>query len=392
MLFRNSTDRAHESWPRTWMRLKSEWVLFTSRYAAMFGVLCFLTQLEISLAWSMEIPVPRGAHIEVQQRFGELVVQTWPQDKVRLELQMTDEFRAEFRGPRPTHNFGLTHRQVPGRLEFAVEAPDQIPLSQEMALIERAPTILLMRVPLKSRLQVAGIRTRVRIEQLQGELEFLSLRGLAEIYRANLHRLSVSAMEAKIRIDSSEIGEIRVFNRSGLLEVDRTRIQTGLIEGALRANRVQVDQEISLLAHDESIQVRDSDGNYRFQSDTGPVRFELNRGSVQGISQGAQVIARVAKWDYPEMAVIESATANVLLFLGKDFRGDVSLRSNSGRVDSDFDLVPSKPSYGPPFSGWQDGRVGPGPWRIAQWLGWDRSFASLTVASGTGSVELRRYE
>lgn len=206
-----------------------------------------------------------GARLGVNNFGGEIVVNAWNKNAVRIVAQHTDRVRVVVAENGPNLEVrAATRRGIPARVDYAISVPDWMPL------------------------QLQGVYTDIHVKGVKSEIAAETVKG----------EVNVEGGEGLLKLSSVE-GPVFVGGSKGRLELNSIHETVQVIgaEGAIVVNAVNGDIDLQKIAS-ESVEVSTVNGDVRFVGDLrehGSYNFSTHNGDlVLGMPEHANATVSVS--------------------------------------------------------------------------------------------------
>jgi DUF4097 and DUF4098 domain-containing protein YvlB len=209
------------------------------------------------------VPVERGQRLEVSAYGGEITVQTWARNTIRVEADPTNQTRVEIDRSGATIEVRTEGRRgPPAMLDLRVTVPDWLPLSLSGVYTD---------------INVTGAKGAVTAETVQGEVRVQGGDGLVSLRSV---QGSVTLSGAKGRLDVNSVNEdVEVTGSSG-------EITAETVNGSIRLTRVDASSVSATSVNgdvDYDGPVRNG-GRYALSSHNGDLTLSVAQGTNASVA------------------------------------------------------------------------------------------------------------
>jgi hypothetical protein len=340
----------------------------------------FTSEADVDVHFKKQIP------IYLQHDLGDVSIQGWSQDLIRIKLKKTVIADSEEIAVTDAAQFGMVSLETPTTIELRVGTPSGTDLLTKLRNRQKKKNVkvdLEIRAPLNLPLTVVmGAGKNLKIQQWKGAIKITGKQGNLELAKLRLtSSMNVNGPDCKISILDSEFnGSILAGNQKvelksvkAVSEPVLVFAQNGDIELTDTAGDVQI-RSVNGALHSKRHQ-----GDLHAQTELGKVNLDSMSGEVDIQTQSGDIhydFIRAGK-----IMEIKTKSGNIDLSGASDFSGDLNLQSVQGDVKTDFEVqTPKKPvdEYGPAIHG-----------KIIGWVGQSKR-SHLTAFTEKGSILFRK--
>jgi hypothetical protein len=318
----------------------------------------FQKQVEKDLALKRALPV------YVNHRLGDVTIQGWVQDRIRVTLRYRTFAESETHAQAEFAKRTLVTFEGRERFEIRVGHPQGADLVTKMRDRARSPVHvdLEIKAPYQSALAlVLGEGQKLKLEQWRGPVDLTGMNNALEFSRLELAReLTVSCIPCQVDLrDSSLQGRLVV----GSKPVQITDVKTTGLSIDAGNEEVRVERsEGRMSVHTKSgrLNVNRFKGKIEFQSDEGAAFLNQISGTAEVQTQSGQIMLDLEEVSGP--VHLDTEKSDIQVSLQPQFEGSIDLLSLRGEVIVQFPYEPLKTAgaerYGPVSPGRVDGVIG----------------------------------
>jgi DUF4097 and DUF4098 domain-containing protein YvlB len=288
------------------------------------------------------IPLRSSGSLQILNNRGDIVIEGWSQDKIRLKLNKKTISNDPVEAKRLLGSAGIQHREIDGGVEISAEYGRGLTLQERLRERDNPKTSMemILSAPARAPLQILAFSGKVILRQWRGTVQIRS--GAGSIHIENSRgdgifvlcpscAISASAIHASLRC----VGGDKPVILNGV-QGDEIYVETGA--GEVRAHDIRGEQ--LYVSKTGAIKIQKSRGHVEFNSRDSEVDIDEVYGFVSGRTASGNITARIRDWVFHDRAFIESSSGNIVLELPHAFSGEVDLTAPSGKlmVGSPFDL------------------------------------------------------
>lgn len=317
-----------------------------------------------SLQSEQDLALTRALPVYIQHRIGDLSIQGWVQDRIRVEMKMRVLAETRELADQEFRKLGLISFEGKDRFEIRVGHSQGVDLVSKMRDRARNPVQvdLLIKAPYRSDLSVVlGEGRRMKLEQWRGGV---TLSGKNDILFFNdlelSGELSVNCLQCETDVRNSTLRG-RISAGSKPVTLSGVNAKALNIDGG--SEEIRIDQSAGkLTVHTRSgrLTVSRFKGEVQFQSEEGGAYLSQYTGAADVHTGSGQVVI-----DMDEVRGglnVDTEKSDIQIGLLPDFQGGIDLKSLRGDVIVQFPYESSNAShlnrYGPASSGQVDGSIG----------------------------------
>ena len=332
------------------------WTLFCSQYA--FAIQSFTLQTERDLALRHAFPV------YIHHRLGDLSVQGWVQDRIRVEMKMRVLADSQESADLEFRKLGLNTFEGKDRFEIRVGHSQGVDLVSKMRDRARnsVQVDLLIKAPYQRKLSVVlGEGKRMKLEQWRGGVSLIGKGDILSFSNLDLSgEISLNCLQCETDIRQSSVsGRMSVGSRP--VTLSQVNAKALNIDGG--TEEIRIDQSSgNITVHTKSgrLTVSRFKGNLQFESEEGGAYFSQYAGGADIHTGSGQVVLDL---DGVQGGLnVDTEKSDIQIGLLPDFEGGLDLKSLRGDVIVQFPYESNGVShanrYGPASTGQVDGTVG----------------------------------
>lgn len=330
-------------------------------YASSYADTSYTSEVETDVHYKKQVP------IYLQHDLGDVSIQGWNQDMIRVKLKKTVTAETEEKGKAVTDKFDLISLETPTAVEIRVGTPLGTDLLSKLRnrqqkknirvdLEIRAPAALPLSLVMGEgkKVKLGLWRGKINVTGKQNNLEFFKIRSSLPL-NVNCPDCSLSANESEFS------GSILVSDQK--IEMKKTRAFPQPILVFSQKGEVILDDTsgaIQIRSQNGNISSREHEGMLQVQTDGGKVYVEDLSGDLDIQSQTGEIRVIAEKID--NQMQVKNKSGAIDLTLAHEFTGEVNLQSVKGEVVTDFSIQKDKRKtdmlYGPELKGRLIGTIG----------------------------------
>ncbi len=332
------------------------WTLFNPGVA--LAVQSFTLQTE------RDLPLRHALPVYIHHRLGDLSIQGWVQDRIRVEIKMKVLADSQELADVEFKKLGLITFEGKDRFEIRIGHSQGVDLVSKMRDNERnaVQVDLLIKAPYQSKLSlVLGEGKRLKFDQWRGGVSIIGKNNILSFTNLNLSgELSLNCIQCETEIRQSALnGRLSVGSKS--VTLSQVESKSLNIDGGTEDVRIDKSSG-NMTVHTKSgrLTVSRFKGNLQFESEEGGAYFSKYVGGADIHTASGQVILDL---DGVQGGLnVDTEKSDIQIGLMPDFEGGLDLKSLRGDVIVQFPYESSGVSnlnrYGPASTGQVDGSVG----------------------------------
>lgn len=280
------------------------------------------------------IPLRSSGRLEITNNRGDVVIDGWSQDKVRIRARRKASAETDVEARRLFDSLDFRHQAHGGNIEISAEYGRGLTLeerlkersnprtSMEMAL--SAPTNMPLRVwTVHGKVIIRGWKSSVEVRSTSGPIEIEGVRG---------SNLGILCPQCPVRLKEIR-GSVRVMGGGGPIVMSSVAGASIYIEtegGSVTGVRISGDQ--LYLSKSGALDLQATEGRVEFHTLQGPVSIKDGAGFVSGSTLSGNISCRMSSWAFEDKALIESRSGRIELSLPREFSGELDLKSAQGKL------------------------------------------------------------
>jgi len=300
----------------------------------------------------------------IQHRLGDLSVQGWVQDRIRVEMKMRVLAETQEEANREFAKLNLITFESKDRFEVRVGQTQGVDLVSKMRNRQKntVQVDLQIRAPYQSNLSVVlGEGRRMKLDQWRGSLTLAGKENILSLSEMNLGGdMTLNCLNCETEIRQSTLkGRISVGSKPVTLSGIESQ---GLSIDGL-GEEIRIDQcSGNMAVHTKSgrLSVSRYKGRLQFQSEEGGAYLTQFSGGADIQTASGQVILDIE--DLQAGLNVDTEKSDIQIGLQPDFKGGLDLKSLRGDVVVQFPYEATRQlsmnRYGPSSLGRVDGTVG----------------------------------
>lgn len=311
-----------------------------------------------------DLILKRALPIYINHRLGNVSIQGWVQDRIRVNLKYRTLAESETIAQAEFAKLNLVTFEGKDRFEIRVGHPQGVDLVTKMRDRARGTVHvdLEIKAPYQSALElVLGEGQQLKLEQWRGPLSLSGKNNVLELSRLDLSKnLSLACLPCQVDIRESTLkGRMVVGSRP----VSLTEVKTeGLnIDGGNEEIRIERSEgRVNVHTKSGRLNVSRFKGALGFQSDDGGAFLNQVSGTAEVQTQSGQIMLDLEEVKGP--VHLDTEKSDIQVSLQPQFEGGIDLLSLRGEVIVQFPYemlkAGSMERYGPTSAGRVDGMIG----------------------------------
>lgn len=321
----------------------------------------------VSVEEEMDVRYKKQVPIYLQHDLGEISIQGWNQDLIRVKLKKSVVTDSEENAKLIFKQFSLISLETPKSVELRVGTPQgtdiltkirnqQLKKNIKIDLEIKAPSSLPISI-------VVGTEKKLKLTQWRGKINITGKKNIVELakIRANFP-LNINCVDCSLSVSDSEFsGSILMSDQK--IEITRSAALPKPIlifsqKGMVSLDKTKGDFQVRTLSGD--VYSKSHQGDLHIQSDSGKVHVEALEGDLDTQTQAGDIHVSAVK--ILNQLELKSRSGKIEIVLPHVFSGEVNLQSTKGDVLTDFSIQKNKQKmndqYGPELKGKMIGQVG----------------------------------
>jgi DUF4097 and DUF4098 domain-containing protein YvlB len=314
------------------------------------------------------IPLRSSSGLQILNNRGDIVIEGWNQDKIRLKVKKKTTTADATEAARLLGSAVARHREIEGSVEISAEYGQGLTLQERLRERDNPKTSMemVLSAPAHAQLQILAFSGKIVLRHWRAPVQIRSAGG--EIHIENSRGENIFVLCPSCSITAKDIqaafrcvgGNKPVFISS--IRGDEIFVETA--GGSIQASDIRGYQ--LYVSKTGPIKVLQPKGHVEFSSGDSQVEIEDVFGFVSGRTVSGNITARISEWDSRDKSFIESISGNILLELPRSFSGELELMalpekikvespfnrhlnpypaSSFALVDLDFDKVSPSETY-----------------------------------------------
>ncbi|MCM2321953.1 MAG: DUF4097 domain-containing protein [Oligoflexia bacterium] len=312
-----------------WRRIKG--VCLLAAFAASSGH----AATEYTAELERVIPLRANGTLQVINNRGDVVIEGWAQDKVRVRGRKRALADTEEEAQRLFSAIDFRSRTIEGGVELSAEYGRGLSIEERLKERSNPRTGMAMHVlaPSNLPLRVWAVAGKVFLKSWRGSVELRSASGEIRVEAVRgKNAVSILCPSCAMTVENIR-GPLRCLGGSGkihLKDIEGASIYVESAEGPVVANRISGEQ--LYVVKSGALQISDSDGHVEFHGQQGDVKIEDGMGFVSGRTTSGNIFVGMRRWVFHDKALIESTAGNISLVLPRDLSADLEVASAQGKV------------------------------------------------------------
>lgn len=324
--------------------------------ASLWGITAFARGFEYIEESEKDIAVRTPAKLQITQLLGNLSVQGWSNDRIRIKIKKTvvadspEEAKNLFKLAGYRSEIADRKMEINSQYDHETSAPshpngdgsNNLNKSEKLNKLnsneKRVRLDMVVMAPFYLQGMFWGVSGSIEVRNWNADLDVRSNSGAVLLDSVKAKRLSVTCSSCAVRLKGIQ-SSLRVVNDSGSIDAfgvsgkplyfETNSGPVQVTEG--KGNQIFVSRSGSILGQLLS-------GKIEFHSTQGQVVFREVSGFISGSGGSGNISIGMRKWEFLEKAFIDSEEGNVSLTLPESFSGEFDLKSGTGQVSTDFQI------------------------------------------------------
>lgn len=288
------------------------------------------------------IPLRSNGKLQILNNRGDLSIEGWSQDKIRLSLKKKVVAETLDEAQRLLRSADVTQQVYGGNVEIAAKFGNGMTLQERFRERVRESVSLKMSLlaPAGRDLQILAMRGRISLKSWRGSVEIRS--GQGEVLIENVRGREVLIVCPDCKVEARKIfADLRCVGGDQSLSFqnlygDQVYIQSN--QGLIRVQNIEGNQLYVTKA--ASILGQDLKGEIEFHARDGQVELRNVNGFVSGSTISGNISIRMAELLFRDKALLESISGNIFLALARSFIGELEMSSIQGKVRVELPIEP----------------------------------------------------
>lgn len=308
-----------------------------------------------------DFPLRSIGQLKITNTRGDLTVQGWAMDKVRLKLikrvTATDPVLAKKKLDTLDYQYLAEDRNI----QISSQYRSDMSIKERLEEKEQASvrTDLIVFAPFHLKLEIWAVDGKIVLKSWNAKTEIRLNSGSVQVDGLKADLLSTSCTQCSVQLRNIR-GSVRCTGGTGLVDLNNVFGKSIYLEttsGGIKVSHIEGDQLYS--SRTGSLDGQYLSGRVEFHAQKSQVKLRELSGFVSGTLEAGDILADVRDWDFMDKALIESSRGNIQLTLPRHFSGNVDLWSLQGKVMSEFavEKLPDLTTFGPEPSNHWVGRI-----------------------------------
>jgi len=306
--------------------------LFGSLFISTWG---FASEYQVE--FEKLIPLRSNGKLQILNNRGDVIIEGWSQDKVRLSLKKKATAENELEAQRLFKSVEVFHQVIQGNVEISANFGQGLTLQEKLHERDHPKTSMQMSLlaPAGRSLQILALQGRVILKNWYGPVEIRASSG--EIRVENVRGREIFVLCPSCSIEAKGIrGDLRCIGGKQDIQLENVKSDQVYIEsdsGKIRAKQIQGEQ--LYVSKTGAVLARNLSGNIEFMSRDANVELTHVSGSVSGKTTSGNILIRSAQWIFHDKALLESESGNIAVALPDQFSGELDLLTQADKLRVD---------------------------------------------------------
>lgn len=298
-------------------------------------------ELEFNEETEQVINLRSAGSLELSNSRGDIAVEGWAQDKVRLKVKKRAIAATDDEARRLFSSLDVRHRMIDGNVELLAEYGRGLSLEERLRERRNPRTRMEIAIlaPVSRPLRIWTLDGKVTLKNWRGAVEIRSGSGSVQVESFRGESLSVYCPSCSIRLDSVN-GSVRCIGGSGsvtLRQVSGPHVYVESASGGVSAEGVAGEQ--LYVTQTAQVNLRKARGQIEFHTREGAVSLVEGNGSVSGRTRSGDISVKMLAWEAKDKSLVESASGDIDMDLPITYAGEVDARSGKGELEIGFPLL-----------------------------------------------------
>jgi DUF4097 and DUF4098 domain-containing protein YvlB len=357
-------------------------ITLLSLNSAAFAQNSYTNEVETDVRFKKLLP------IYLQHDLGDVTIQGWNQDLIRVRLKKTVIAEREDLAMETANRFALVSLETPTSIELRVGTPLGTDLMTKLRNRQKRKDIrvdLEIKAPINLDLTlVLGAEKNLKLSQWKGGIRINGRQGNLDLSKLKLsHPLHVHCPDCKVSaVESDASGSILAGNQKVELKKVKSGSKPLMVfsqNGEIELTDTEGDFQIRSVSG--SLSSNHHQGDLHAQSESGMIRMDRMTGDVDAQSTSGNILYSGIKPG--KLIELKSHGGSMDLSLPSAFSGLIDLQSIQSEVLCGFPFKAKKQStddYGPSIRGKAIGQIG------------SSQSTSIIAYSESGKIELKKKD
>jgi DUF4097 and DUF4098 domain-containing protein YvlB len=331
-------------------------------------ILCFWASPALSKEYVEEIekdyPLRSIGHLQVTNPKGDITIQGWALDKVRIKVRKTVQVDSPEKAKRLLELADYSYQVADGNIQITTLYGKGLTIQDRLRENDSIKSRLDLQIfaPSNLKLKIWTVEGRVQLKAWNHQAEIRTNSGSIKIEGVKAEKLSILCASCPIQLRNVR-SSLNCIGGTGAVDLANIQGKSVYVEtqsGTQKLSRIVGDQLYS--SQSGRIEGQSLSGRVEFHSSQGMIDFREISGFLSGGVESGDISIQVREWNFLDKAFIEAGRGNIQLTLPRRFSGNVDIWSLQGKAFAEFpiekaaDLV----SFGPEPSNHLVGRISEG--------------------------------
>lgn len=288
------------------------------------------------------IPLRSMDKLEIINSMGDVQVQGWAQDKVRIKIRKTIQSTTEEEKKSLLNAIDYRLETREGMIEISSQYGKDLSAEERKRVRDQIPSRvkldILISAPSRLKTEIWTTQGDVSLKSWANSAEIRSKDGQVRVEGFKADRLSVLCEACGIQLRNVNSG-VRCMGESGpmtLKQVQGPNIYLETVSGDVHLSHIQGSQ--LYVTKTGSIEGQHLEGRVGFLSDQAAIALVEVSGSINGKSRSGNLTASIRDWRPQEKSIIESGSGSIRLTLPRSFSAEIDLESPEGITETQFPI------------------------------------------------------
>jgi len=358
-------------------------ILLSQTYAFADPEAAFNSEVEVDVHYKKQVP------IYLQHDLGDVSIQGWNQDLIRVRLKKTVTADSETNANLIFKKFELVSLETPNAVELRVGTPQGTDLLTKLRNRQQKKNIkvdLEIKAPASLVLSILmGAEKKLILNQWRNKISITGKKNTLDLSKLRSSSpLNINCPDCSLTVSDSEF--------SGSILMSDQKIEMKKTKATPKPILIFTQKgEVSLEGTEGDIQIRTNSGDVFSKAHQGSIQVQSETGKVNlvDLDGDADVQSKLGEIKLTANRIqnqleLKNTTGDIDITLPHEFKGEVNLQSIKGDVFSDFNIQKDKKKmemlYGPELKGRIFGKIG------------DQNTLSVTAFSENGKISLKQKE
>ena len=273
--------------------------------------------------------------LNVTNALGDVSVQGWALDKVRVKIRKTTtaptEQEAQTNFKQVSYRYSVTEKQI----EVSSQYGESLSIEDRIKLKEKLLTRMDITVfaPSKVPLEIWAIDGKISLKNWNSDVVIRSKLGSVRAENISSKQVAIHCSACGIELRNVR-SSLRCISGEGAIKLQNIQAAKVFVEtdtGGVTLDSVTGVQ--TYLSKSGPLVAERLNGEIEFRTQSGSVNMNGINGFLGGFSDTGDITIRISKWTPKDRTVIESTKGKIQLSLPYAFSGDVDFCSLHGKTD-----------------------------------------------------------